>query len=224
MEVAGVLELQEEEVSGAKSKGNMGFVRFLKSYMYSEGFYERKDGEVICGKLGVLLEKRAGDPTSEHTPEPASPSPNPKCDTKLATNTMDRVQWRKEFKISGQIGEAGQKERLSFTSLIHQIDRGTSKGYEEEEIVEAVIRSMTPGLTLRSFLESKPGLDLPTLRRLLRSHYQEKEATELYYDLNRAVQSPKETPHDFLLRILALRQKILFASQEAGSSFKYNNS
>lgn len=130
--------------------------------------------------------------------------------------------WRKDYKISGQIGEPGQKDRLTFSSLARQIENGLSKGYPESEIVDAVIRAMVPGLQLRSYLEGKSDLSLPTLRRILRSHYQERSATELYKQLTTEVQGNKETPQNFLIRAMDLRQKILFASQEAESSLKYD--
>lgn len=132
------------------------------------------------------------------------------------------LRWNREFKISGQIGEPGQKDKLTFSSLAHQIEQGISKGFPEIEIVDAVIRAIAPGLQLRSYLEGKTNLTLPTLRRILRSHYQEKGATELYKQLTSEVQSSKETPQKFLIRALDLRQKILFASQEAESSLKYD--
>lgn len=130
--------------------------------------------------------------------------------------------WRKDFKISGQIGEPGQKDKLTFASLAKQIETGLSKGYPESEIIDAVIRAITPGLQLRSYLEGKDKLILPALRRILRCHYQERGATELYKRLTSEVQNSKETPQNFLLRAMDLRQKILFASQEADSSLKYD--
>ncbi len=130
--------------------------------------------------------------------------------------------WRKDFKISGQIGDLGQREKLSFSSLAHQIENGLSRGYPECEIVDAVIRAISPGLQLRSYLEGKPNLTLSTLRRILRSHFQEKSATELYKQLTSEFQGNKETPQNFLMRVLDLRQKILFASQEAESGLKYD--
>lgn len=130
--------------------------------------------------------------------------------------------WRKDFKISGQIGDPGQKEKLSFSSLAHQIENGLSRGYPECEIVDAVIRAISPGLQLRSYLEGKQNLTLPTLRRILRSHFQEKNATELYKQLTSESQGNKETPQNFLMRVLDLRQKILFASQETESGLKYD--
>lgn len=130
--------------------------------------------------------------------------------------------WHKDFKISGQIGEPGQKDRLTFSSLARQIEHGLSKGFPESEIVDAVIRAISPGMQIRSYLEGKPNLTLPTLRRILRSHYQEKSATELYKQLTSEVQGIKETPQNFLIRTFDLRQKILFASQEAESGLKYD--
>ncbi|GAA6092193.1 uncharacterized protein LOC117595539 [Tachysurus ichikawai] len=130
--------------------------------------------------------------------------------------------WRKDFKISGQIGEPGQKEKFTFSSLAHQIENGLSRGYPECEICDAVIRAISLGLQLRSYLEGKPNLTLPTLRLILRSHFQEKSATELYKQLTSECQGNKETPQSFLMRVLDLRQKILFASQEAESGLKYD--
>lgn len=52
--------------------------------------------------------------------------------------------WHKDFKISGQIGEPGQKDCLTFSSLAHQIEHGLSKGFPDVEIVYAVIRAITP--------------------------------------------------------------------------------
>lgn len=130
--------------------------------------------------------------------------------------------WHKEFKISGQIGDPGQKDRLTFSSLARQIEHGLLKGFPEAEVVDAVIRAIVPGMQLRSYLEGKSDLTLPTLRRILRCHYQEKSATELYKQLSSEAQSVKETPQSFLIRSLDLRQKILFASQESESGLRYD--
>ena len=54
------------------------------------------------------------------------------------------------------------------------------------------------------------------------SHYQERTATELYHQLSSTVQQPKEKPQEFLIRLLDLKQKFLFASQETDSELKYD--
>ena len=130
--------------------------------------------------------------------------------------------FRKDFRIHGHVGESTSKDTLSFSSLEHQIESGLRKGYPEMEVVEAVVRAVSPGLKLRSYLEGKMDLTLATLRQILRAHYAEKDATVLYQQLTKAVQAPSETALDFLVRVLDLRQKVLFASERAQSGLKYN--
>ena len=43
--------------------------------------------------------------------------------------------FKKEFKISSQTGNSRQKDRLSFTSLAHQINAGLNRGYQEKEVI-----------------------------------------------------------------------------------------
>ena len=90
----------------------------------------------------------------------------------------------REFKISGSIGQPGETNKLNFISLVHQIEGGLAKGYSETEVCEALIRSISPGMALRSFLESTPNLPLSNIRKIIRSHYLEKSATELYKSLS----------------------------------------
>ena len=61
---------------------------------------------------------------------------------------------RREFKISDQIGEPGQTEKLTFVSLMHQIDSGLKRDYQENEIVDAVICAISPHSSLRSYVET----------------------------------------------------------------------
>ncbi|KAK0150696.1 hypothetical protein N1851_008208 [Merluccius polli] len=124
--------------------------------------------------------------------------------------------FKKDFRINGHVGESTSRDTLSFSSLEHQIEGGLRKGYVEMEIMEAV----NPGLKLRSYLEGKRDLTLAT--QILRTHYAEKDATVLYQQLTKAVQGPGEIALDFLVRVLDLRQKVLFASERAQSGLKYN--
>ena len=143
--------------------------------------------------------------------------------SKPVTNDLKQVL-RRDFKINGQIGEPGQKDKLTFVSLVRQIESALSKNYPEAEVIDAVIRAITPSMQLRSYLETISNLTLPRLRAILRSHFQEKSATELYQQLTTIVQAPDESPQSFLIRALDLRQKVLFASKEAGVKIKYDES
>ena len=78
----------------------------------------------------------------------------------LATSALHR-----QFKISGQIGEPEQKYKISFSSLARQIQMGLSQGYDESEIVDGVIRLITPGMVLRSYLETYKELTLDRLKK-----------------------------------------------------------
>lgn len=95
-------------------------------------------------------------------------------------------------------------------------------GYPEEEIVEPVIRAVNPGLKLRSYLDGQADLTLVILRQILRAHYAEQNATVPYQQLTKAVQETNETALHFLIHVLDLCQKVLFASDHAQSGLKYN--
>ena len=121
--------------------------------------------------------------------------------------------FRKELKISGSIGHPNETNKLTFITLIHQIDAAVAKGSHDSEICEAVIKAISPGMTLRGFLECKPDLNLLTLKKILHSHFKEKSATDLYKSLTTLAQLPSEDPHMSLFRGLELRQKVIFASK-----------
>ena len=86
---------------------------------------------------------------------------------------------REELKIKDQIGAANQKDKLTYVSLMHQIDEAQEVGYEESEIVSSVIRAMIPSLTLRNVLESTPNLRVNQLLQYLEAHFDERNATDL---------------------------------------------
>lgn len=136
---------------------------------------------------------------------------------RLHHGNLPEVTIRKDFRIAGQIGEKEQKDKLSYTNLMYQIDMGLQKGYPESEIVEAVVKAISPGLSLRGMLEMKNGLTLVQLRRILKSHYKEENASELYQQLINISQTSKETPQNFLFRAIELKDHLLFVSQGEGS-------
>ena len=128
--------------------------------------------------------------------------------------TMQTSVFRREFKIMGQIGEVGRREKLSYVSLIRQIEVGWDRGYTEGEVVNAIINSIFPGLQIRSYLEGSGQISLARLRNILRSHYKEGSATDLYQELLTMSQEPKEDPLNSLIRAMDCRQKIIFACRE----------
>lgn len=131
---------------------------------------------------------------------------------------------RRDFKIQGVVGDPGHKDKLGYQALISQIEAGLTKGYTDKEVVSAVVRAVQPGLQLRSFLENMTKLIPAKLRKILRFHFHEKNATELYQLLTNIAQQPQEDPQSFLMRALTIRQKIISASKESDSGIKYDAS
>ena len=120
----------------------------------------------------------------------------------------------REFKISGSIGSVGQKDKLSYTSLAFQINNGLKQGYSENDIISSVIKSINPGNSLRSYLESRHEINVKQLLKILRSHFKEKNATSLFTELTNAAQKPEESAQEFVMRLMSLRQKVVLVSTE----------
>ena len=234
IEVAQTLKLKDEDITKAKAKGWRGLLRLLQRYLSSDEVEEEEDeGKAVWLSVREVLVKRVNGEGPDEKPAQIQKDDQPDHDNNERTPppkseenpsphlSIGSVSLRRDFRITGQIGEPQQKDRLSFSSLIRQIESGLRRGFSEEEVVEQVLRAIVPGLRLRSYLEGRAGLDLPTLRRILRAHYREKDATALFHELSNAAQERKETEHDFVLRAMDLRQKVLFACKEAGAGVSY---
>ena len=131
---------------------------------------------------------------------------------------------RREFKIHGVVAGDNFKDGLSFVSLARQIKSGIKAGYKETEIVEAVIRAVSPSLKLRLYLEMIQDLSLSRVRQIMKAHFKQKSTTELYQELSVLHQDASESLQDFLERALNLKQQIIFVSNATGGSIKYEPS
>ena len=134
-------------------------------------------------------------------------------------STRSHVARWKELKINGQIGSPGQKDKLTYTGLSFQIAKAQQRGFEDLEICAAVIKAISPGEDLRTYLEMCGDLNLDTLIPILRTHFKEKDATLVYSELSNGTQEPSESENDFCLRMMALRQKVLLMSDEEGGQY-----
>ena len=136
----------------------------------------------------------------------------------------------REFKISGQIGEPGQKDKLTYVSLIHQIDSGLERGYSDKDICysdkdicDAVIKAISPHSSLRNYILTLPQRSLKKLRSILRVFFQEKTAADLFQSMVTAIQDPKETMQQFLLNLLNARNRVFFAAKEERVEGEYSS-
>ena len=80
---------------------------------------------------------------------------------------------RKKFKVTRIISSFGQKDRISFVSLAHQINDGRTASYNDNEIVRGVLKAKSPNLRLRNILEIVEGLTLDTSLRFLQAQLEE---------------------------------------------------
>ena len=108
----------------------------------------------------------------------------------------------------------GKKVDWSSQSLIFEINNGLKTGYNEHEKCDAVIKSIASDSALRTYLEGKDNLNLKTMSRILRSHFKEPNATSLFTELSNSKQLPSECAQKYVVRLMSLRQKILFISKE----------
>ena len=98
---------------------------------------------------------------------------------------------------------------------MHQINEAKVAGYDEDAIMNGVIRAMAPILTLRIVLETTADLNLDRLLSFLGAQFEEKNTTDLWSKVTSMAQSLKESSYSFVLRCIELRQKILAASTKS---------
>ena len=211
------LELPDLEQTGEDKIAQVE-LNILKEEMKKLEMKQKAEKEDLENKIKALkhVDKSVSKTVLENSEQKLS---EPKHNLSLPDNCL----LKKDFRLYGQIGIANQPDKLSFISLMNQIDSGLSKGHKEKEIIEAVIRAIVPSLPLRSYLESVKDLTLNQLKSILRSHYLEKQGAELYQMLTTLSQLPGEDPRSFLLRGMNIKQKlILQGSQEDPYNLTYN--
>ncbi|CAB4011231.1 Hypothetical predicted protein, partial [Paramuricea clavata] len=132
--------------------------------------------------------------------------------SKPTTNDLKSVL-RREFKINGQTGEPGQKDKLTFVSLVRQIESASSKGYSETEVIdEAGVKikydeSLVQGLFLHSL---ETGLHHEAVRTKLRPFLQQPDITDelLIEQMNIIVSTETERQKKFGKASQAQQRKI----------------
>ena len=125
----------------------------------------------------------------------------------------------KEFKIHGVIGGSDKSKNLTHSTLKFQINSGLKLGFGEEAICAAVLKAISPGNNLRTYLETKGDLTVASLLETLQYHCHEKNAAHTFTELCNARQEQGELCLDFVIRAMALRQKVLVLDAEEGDVF-----
>lgn len=100
---------------------------------------------------------------------------------------------RRDFTMSGKVGDADSDKDIGYLGAVRQIQDGLKRGYPETEVIAAVIKSITPK-TLRNYISMVNNLTISKLFNILRLHYKEQSATELYQNLVQMKQEKKKMP------------------------------
>ena len=128
---------------------------------------------------------------------------------------------RRDFRIAGVLGPQEQKDSLSLMSLNKQMEEGLKKVYGEKEVTDGIIRCIPSHLPLKDSIEAMRESELETINKILRAHFQKKNASELYTSLTGLVQSTREEQQNFPLRAMNLREKVIFASKVGNAKVRY---
>lgn len=207
-----IREKIERDLDEAKDKKTLlvGLVAFVN------GKPPPLEDEASAGKQQVTVKNELPDQSVKATEEAHGK------ETKVNVDISKVL--KRDFKIHGVVAGDNFKDGLSYVSLARQIDAGIKAGYKESEIIEAVIRAVSPSLQLRSYLEMIPDLSLTRLRQIMKAHFKQKSGTELYQELSVSRQETNESPHDFLVRAMNLKQQVIFVSSASDSPIKYEPS
>ena len=116
----------------------------------------------------------------------------------------------KEFKFDGQVGYPGEKGKLDFTGVMHNINMARKRRFPPEEICYAAIRAIVPGHPTRTYLEGEEDLSVDKVIAAFRSHFLQKDVTDIYSQMTHAVQGTgeRDTAYTFVARMFGLRNEI----------------
>ena len=123
------------------------------------------------------------------------------------------------FKVKGIVGKPGAG--LSFAALERQVEAAKHE-HSEARITEAVIQAISPTIPLRAFLDNKRELSLNTLMLIIHAHFQEGDTTELFNQLSNEIQHPNEDAMTFMLRVMEMKEKILYLSKTSDIKYSFD--
>ena len=128
----------------------------------------------------------------------------------------ETIEYRKlrQFKINGTVGEPGQKNCVSYSSLCYQIKQGESQGYSISEIYHGIIKAIEAGNPLRDMLELEADdFDKRALMTTLKAHFMERDPNAIFNELKSATQGSNESAQRFCCRCVALKKKVMHMSE-----------
>ncbi len=156
----GLKELAEHLQVEAKQLGTLALSRKIREKIEQESTKADDEKILLVGLLAFV--NRKPPPLEDETAtkvkvEPTNSSEKASekaqgAETKVNVDVSKGL--RRDFKIYGVVAGDSFKDGLSFVSLARQLESGIKAGYKESEIVEVVIRAVSPSLKLWSYLET----------------------------------------------------------------------
>ena len=137
----------------------------------------------------------------------------------VAGGPVVRLRRLQDCKIKGTIGMPGEEGKLDYGNLMFQIADNKQKGYDDHEIVSAVVQAIKAGLELRGYLEGVPNLTMETLKKKLRLHFKVKDAANAFRVMERTVQGESEKADTFCQKMFRLRQDVIMLSRLEGDPY-----
>lgn len=216
------------EIPAATGSNELELFDHIVGYMNSESLQRREDK----GMSSLLMLNDKIDELRVNTGDTPATNAGGRSDEKRAEPVVDQAAElvrlneiaallpRREFKLHGGfISDSGSD--MSYSNICKQIDDGLKEKFPESEIIRTVLKLTKPG-SFKDMLTNKEDLSIDELKRFLRSHLRDKASTELFQELSNARQQDKETPQQFMYRLMGLKQRVLFASQQGDTDFTYD--
>ena len=185
--------------------------------------------DVLTAAMGFgtpKVETAAGENLDSSESEPEDSGDDFKVDTATVRSSLGTTrdidpQPRKELKLSGSIGKAGEKGKLTLSNLKSQIRMAQARHYKDAEICAAVIRIMSPSLDLRSYFDEQRKLTVKDLLFHLEAHYHKQDAKILFNKLGGAVMADGQTAVEFAYQLMGERDRLAnLPKRERGSYTK----
>ena len=119
----------------------------------------------------------------------------------------------RECRITGKVMDPGEKDGLTYGSLMYQIECAVRQGYPDVDICAALIRATT-SQSLRSLLETIPGACIADITPILRAHFTIRNVRSVFIELGKGKQRSDENALQFFMRMVGIRELVLRMNRE----------
>ncbi len=124
----------------------------------------------------------------------------------------------RECKFNGKIVDAGEKDGITYGSLMFQIESAIRQGYLDVDICAAIIKATT-SKSLRGIMEAMPYATIADITPALKAHFTVKGVKSVFNELGRGKQETKENALQFCMRMIGLRHLVTRMNREENGEY-----